>query len=130
MLSPGWTGNNALSATGAVSVVSSSSTFYITGVQLEKGTTASAFSARPYGQEMSLCERYFEKTQFVSFGAGYTSVYPQATYRQQKRATPTMTFDTTNGVFNPGLSTFGFYQNGANTLNNVNVGVCYSDCEL
>jgi hypothetical protein len=50
------------SATGAVSVVGTSgATFYITGVQLEKGSTATSFDYRPYGTELLLCQRYFWK---------------------------------------------------------------------
>lgn len=37
----------------------SGATFYITGVQLEEGT-ATPFEHRPYGVELSLCQRYFE----------------------------------------------------------------------
>jgi hypothetical protein len=35
-------------------------TFYITGVQLEKGSTATSFDYRPYGTELALCQRYYE----------------------------------------------------------------------
>ena len=33
--------------------------YLITGVQLEKGTTATSFDYRPYGTELALCQRYF-----------------------------------------------------------------------
>jgi hypothetical protein len=47
------------SATGAVSVVGTNgATWYITGVQLEKGSTATSFDYRPYGTELALCQRY------------------------------------------------------------------------
>ena len=36
----------------------SSATFYLTGVQLELGNTASVFERRSYGQELALCQRY------------------------------------------------------------------------
>jgi hypothetical protein len=48
----GLTGGTKLSAT-------SSATFYITGVQLEKGSTATSFDYRPYGTELQLCQRYY-----------------------------------------------------------------------
>ena len=64
-----WSENNYFSATGATSVVGTNgATFYITGVQLEKGSTATSFDYRPYGTELALCQRYY--TQF-----GTTSTY-------------------------------------------------------
>jgi hypothetical protein len=54
-----WAAGNYTSATGAASVVGTSgATFYITGVQLEKGSTATSFDYRPYGTELALCKRY------------------------------------------------------------------------
>lgn len=49
----GLTGGTKLSAT-------SSATFYITGVQLEKGSTATSFDFRSYGTELALCQRYYQ----------------------------------------------------------------------
>jgi hypothetical protein len=55
-----WQTTTFYSATGATSVVGTNgATFYITGVQLEKGSTATSFDYRPYGTELSLCQRYF-----------------------------------------------------------------------
>jgi hypothetical protein len=54
-----WAGSNFRSATGATSVVGTNgATFYITGVQLEVGSTATSFDYRPYGTELALCQRY------------------------------------------------------------------------
>jgi hypothetical protein len=54
-----WQASGVQSATGATSVVGTSgATFYITGVQLEKGSTATSFDYRPYGTELQLCQRY------------------------------------------------------------------------
>jgi len=54
-----WSGSLYRSATGATSVVGTNgATFYITGVQLEKGSTATSFDYRPYGTELALCQRY------------------------------------------------------------------------
>jgi hypothetical protein len=49
-------------ATGSTNVLGTSgATFYITGVQLEKGSTATSFDYRPYGTELALCQRYYYK---------------------------------------------------------------------
>jgi len=70
-----WAGANYTSATGATSVVGTSgATFYITGVQLEKGSTATSFDYRPYGTELALCQRYYYRITSTGsgspFGAG------------------------------------------------------------
>ena len=58
-----WAAGAKFTATGATSVVGTNgATFYITGVQLEAGTTASPFEYRSYGTELALCQRYFEKS--------------------------------------------------------------------
>jgi hypothetical protein len=54
-----WTSSVIFAPTGATSVVGTNgATFYITGVQLEKGSTATSFDYRPYGTELALCQRY------------------------------------------------------------------------
>ena len=55
-----WNAGTAFMPTGATSVVGTNgATFYITGVQLEKGSTATSFDYRDYGNELRLCQRYF-----------------------------------------------------------------------
>ena len=56
-----WAAGSFWSATGATSVVGTNgATFYITGVQLEVGSTATSFDYRPYSQELALCQRYYQ----------------------------------------------------------------------
>ena len=43
-------------------IATSGATFYLTGVQLEVGTAATPFERRQYGQELGLCQRYYEKS--------------------------------------------------------------------
>jgi len=55
-----WAGSTYFGATGSVNVAATTgATFYITGVQLEKGSTATSFDYRPYGTELALCQRYY-----------------------------------------------------------------------
>lgn len=88
-------------------------TFYITGVQLEAGTTATPFEQRLYGTELQLCQRYYQKSiygnigggDFVNIWTGYvpavvTAYYLSGTIPVQMRTYPTMTllntaYDTT-----------------------------------
>jgi hypothetical protein len=61
-----WSTGDLFYTTGAVQLYSSSSaTMQLTGVQLEKGSTATAYEYRPYGFELLLCQRY----QYVIRGA-------------------------------------------------------------
>jgi hypothetical protein len=101
-----WASSTLFSATGATSVVGTNgATFYITGVQLEKGSTATSFDYRPYGTELALCQRYFEKSYPQGSVAGVTGlanaslatgispndVTVTAIYKVTKRASPTVT---------------------------------------
>jgi hypothetical protein len=73
-----WSGSNFQSVTGATSVVGTNgATFYITGVQLEEGSTATSFDVRPYGTELDLCQRYYYRVSPGAidrlFGLGWNS---------------------------------------------------------
>ena len=68
-----WASGDYRGATGATSVVGTNgATFYITGVQLEKGSTATSFDYRPYGTELNLCYRYYYS---MFYGASSSSTY-------------------------------------------------------
>ena len=68
-----WASAEYYSATGATSVVGTSgATFYITGVQLEAGSTATSFDYRPYGTELVLCQRYYQAINFSEAQNTYT----------------------------------------------------------
>ncbi len=72
-----WAASDLRSATGAVSVIGTlNATWYITGAQLEVGSVATPFERRPYGTELSLCQRYYWKITggtAVPFGSGFNS---------------------------------------------------------
>jgi hypothetical protein len=57
-----WVDGGVLGASGATPVVGTNgATFYITGVQLEAGTVATPFEHRSFGQELALCQRYYQE---------------------------------------------------------------------
>ena len=64
-----WSANGYFSATGATSVVGTSgATFYITGVQLEVGSSATGFDYRDYTTELVMCQRYLFAINTVGAG--------------------------------------------------------------
>jgi hypothetical protein len=71
-----WATGQYSGAAGANSLVGTSgATFYITGVQLEKGSTATSFDYRPYGTELALCQRYYQTVStFIGYGVSATGV--------------------------------------------------------
>jgi hypothetical protein len=95
-----WVGSNIVQPTGSTSVVGTNgATFYITGVQLEKGSTATSFDYRPYGTELSLAQRYFWKISendgntFMWVGAVSTTSSGTMVFPLNMRVTPTVSFD-------------------------------------
>lgn len=95
-----WSSSNFFSATGATSVVGTNgATFYITGVQLEVGSTATSFDYRPYGTELQLCQRYCNvikpgvSASGIFSGVWYTATSPLCSYIYPvaMRAAPSLT---------------------------------------
>ena len=70
----------AISSTANPIMGTSGATFYITGVQLEKGSTATSFDYRPYGTELQLAQRYFEMSYDIGTALG-TATSTGAVYR-------------------------------------------------
>ena len=71
-----WAGGFYTQPSGSTSVVGTNgATFYITGVQLEKGSTATSFDYRPYGTELALCQRYCFRAVNYDLGRAQDSTY-------------------------------------------------------
>jgi hypothetical protein len=72
-----WVGTGA---TGATSVVGTNgATWYITGVQLEKGSTATSFDYRPYSTELQLAQRYYYKISATSTTSAFSLAFAEST---------------------------------------------------
>lgn len=76
-------------------IANAGATFYLTGVQLEVGTVPTSYERRQFGQELALCQRYFETVQQPAILAradnGGTSRNAGVVYwKVTKRAAPTV----------------------------------------
>ena len=105
-----WSANDYRSVTGATSVVGTNgATFYITGVQLEAGSTATSFDYRPYGTELALCQRYYQQigksnnVSYQPYGVGVCTSTTTASIiinlPVMMRVTPTFTFNGATNTF-------------------------------
>lgn len=94
-----WTSNQA----NAFSTLNNA--VQLTGVQLEVGDKATPFEHRSYGEELALCQRYYEKiTGYLlwSSNSGSGTHYGTIEFKQTKRATPSFSShsDTVATTFN------------------------------
>ena len=113
-----WQASVLRSVTGATSVVGTNgATFYITGVQLEVGSTATSFDYRPYGTELQLCYRYYINTSSATKTTMVANAnYGAAQFPVQMRTAPTVTLSIGSGTAS-GINTNqnGFYAQFTNT---------------
>jgi len=119
-----WTGSTVDVPTGSVSVVGTNgATFYITGVQLEVGSSATGFEYRQYGQELALCQRYYQQvSHIIDFYGNYGnySPYQTRTLMTAMRTTPTVTYSTSSA--SGGASSVSFSGLDANGFNSYMYG--------
>ena len=109
-----WTDNEDIAPFYDQDISTSGDYWQITGVQLEVGDKATPFEHRSFGEELALCQRYYEKTYNYEIvpgtaaqkGAVYISstsnAYSDLCYNIEfsvsKRVPPTMTLYNTNGT--------------------------------
>ena len=99
------TGSNIYGLTGGVKLLANTgATLYITGVQLEKGSTATSFDFRDYTSELAMCQRYYQTIGYgfatlpviVAGYSGTTSSVGQIKHIVSMRAAPT--FSVTGSI--------------------------------
>ena len=123
-----WSANTYYSATGATSVVGTNgATFYITGVQLEVGSSATGFEYRQYQQELALCQRYaqmlvtsaYAGNTYAPIGIGvlYNTTTGTFTFGMPApmRSIPSLTTVGTIFAQNQGINVSSFSVSGPNT---------------
>ena len=129
-----WQAGNYASVSGATSVVGTNgATFYITGVQLEIGSSATPFERRLYNQELANCQRYYEALYIPSgqipiglipASTSYAFI-PVAPIQVTKRTAPTMTlaYTMSDASYTSGTpSTTGQWGLGNGNLRNTKTG--------
>ena len=143
-LSTTWTAQTpANRAVGGSSFFSSTDNeFFITGLQMEVGSQATPFEHRSFGEELGLCQRYFNKTfpQGTTPAAGhdtfiyhhledYTAGYAHLShsYPVEMRTTPsTVMYTTTDSSNGTGRVTFydGAWKDAHAPVVNTSNSVC------
>ena len=85
-----------------------SRTLSITGIQMEIGTQATDFESRSYGEELALCQRYYQGVPSILFGgyggAGIVTSLSPILFPVTVRATPTVTTSSISYTNSSGLT--------------------------
>ena len=105
-----WTNNLYVNVTGNTNLMASTSNYwYLTGVQLEVGSTASGFDYRPYPQELALCQRYY---QVVYGAAGYNGLVGRMNATAGGQGVPLNVFNKVTMRASPTGSIIGSWTTG------------------
>ncbi len=95
-----WSNNSYFTATGSTNVVGTNgATWYITGVQVEVGSLSTTFEYRDYGNELRMCQRYYESGSAnpSCFADQFGNAVWEGFYKVDKRAAGTFTYNDATG---------------------------------
>ena len=124
-----WQSGNKVNSSNQVAWMDSvNATLNVTGVQLEVGDTATPFEHRSYGEELSLCQRYYQQLvgnsdafTFPGKGQGSTTVDGTFPLAVPLRASPTMNAIATRFFSDDGFTS----SSAAPTALQFSVGNCH-----
>jgi len=133
-----WTNTAANRAVGQVNVMDSdSNNFYLTGVQLEVGEQATPFEHKSFGEEIALCQRYFQAlgnygdgdvTANRFYNADYVNIHSFVrAFYPKMRDQPNIDYSIASGSLNTDYSTNGMIQLYVD--NDINVRIYDVTCE-
>ena len=119
---------NATAYGHEVNIATSTSNYWqLTGVQVERGSNATEFENRSFGEEFALCQRYYEEnknSQFTATGYHTSFIRSGMQFQVAKRAAPTVTLTNAQNSAGTSLSLstgsvnimgFNFSMNSAST---------------
>ena len=101
-------------------------TYYITGIQFERGDTMTAYEHRSYGDELARCKRYYQSASYTTLmgsASGAVST-PRILFEVEMRDVPSSVTteyggngngsfrNQNNGSIITGHTTFNYYKNG------------------
>jgi hypothetical protein len=105
-------------------------TFLLSGVQLEVGSVATPFEHRSYGQELSLCQRYFVSMNVTGFhwqAATTTRANGTIVLPSVMRSSPVLTCENVNRITNFGVIDYnGTYTFGGENTTPTHISASYT----
>tara|TARA_R110002126_G_scaffold171344_3_gene320136 strand:- start:212 stop:1306 length:1095 start_codon:yes stop_codon:yes gene_type:complete len=127
-----WAGTEYRGATGQTDIIATSgATWQITGVQLEKGSTATDFEYVDYGRQLQMCQRYYQQIKgagrhFIAGNGSVSQCFPTMYLRVTMRGTCSFSFSslshfTIEGLTGGGQSIATGLSLNASTLDTVTI---------
>jgi hypothetical protein len=113
---------------------------YVSGVQLEVGSSASTFELLPIGAELGLCQRYYQKSYNIDVvpgtstlvgalgmaifepGGNFDQLSVYASLKPTMRGTPTVTAYATDGTINRMSNSLSTVNNSGGAANTALIG--------
>jgi hypothetical protein len=121
-----WQGSSSYALAGCTKLSSTlGGVFYIAGVQLEVGATATDFERRPFATELAYCQRYYQKTYELGTAPGTATTVGAINYvatgtyqdLNDRLMVEMRGIPSTVRIFNPHTGTSGEVRNYSNSTN-------------